>query len=211
HSFENIRLVEIVGSDRIEKPFQVTTDTAPRFSWKLDGVTPVGTKRIFELVKGKPTSAPPMFADKQPDELVLGRADGRRLLTYHYTVKAPPEGVDPLYARSGYIHPLYTPAGNVLTRIQPPDHYHHYGLWNPWTRVSYGGKEYDLWNLKDHKGTVRFVRFDQVTQGPVSAGFDAVHDHVIFENEYEERIIRENWKIQVFPLDENRYICDITS
>src|SRR5690606_9491803 len=162
HSFENIRLVEIVGSDRIEKPFQVTTDTAPRFSWKLDGVTPVGTKRIFELVKGKPTSAPPMFADKQPDELVLGRADGRRLLTYHYTVKAPPEGVDPLYARSGYIHPLYTPAGNVLTRIQPPDHYHHYGLWNPWTRVSYGGKEYDLWNLKDHKGTVRFVRFDQV-------------------------------------------------
>jgi len=210
-SFKKVRLVEVIGDKREERPFQVIHQTEPRIYWKLDGVTPAGSKRIFELEKGKPVAVPPAIADKQENDLVLKQPDGKSLLTYRYTVKAPPGGVDPLYARGGYIHPLNTPAGKVLTRIQPPDHYHHYGLWNPWTRISYGGKEYDLWNLKDNKGTVRFVNFDDIEQGAIAAGFNAVHDHVIFNNGREENIIRENWKIQVFPVDEYRYICDIIS
>lgn len=210
-SVNKIRLVEIVDGKRVEKPIQVINDKEPYIYWKLDGVTPAGSKRIFELEKGKPVKVPPIRADKQADDLILKRPDEKPLLTYRYTIKAPPQGVDPLYGRGGYIHPLYTPSGKVLTRIQPPDHYHHYGIWNPWTKISYEGKEYDLWNLKDNKGTVRFVKFDQIDQGPVSAGFDAVHDHVIFDSGQEESIIRENWKIQVFPVDEHRYICDITS
>lgn len=210
-SAKKIRLVEIAEGRRVEKPFQVINHTETHIYWKLDGVTPAGSVRIFEFEKGTPTEVPSTLADKQLDDLVLKRQDKQTLLTYRYTVKAPPKGVDPLYGRGGYIHPLYTPSGKVLTRIQPPDHYHHYGIWNPWTKISYDGKEYDLWNLKDHKGTVRFVKFDRIAQGAVFAGFDAVHDHVIFNEGQEERIISENWKIQVFPMDENRYACDITS
>jgi len=210
-SMKKVRLVEIIGGKRVEKPFQVVSEKEARIYWKLDGLTAAGSTRTFEFEKGKPTGAAPVLADKQHDDLVLMQPDKKPLLTYRYTVKMPPQGVDPLYGRGGYIHPLYTPSGKVLTRIQPPDHYHHYGIWNPWTKISYGGKEYDLWNLKDNKGTVRFAHFDQIDQGPVFAGFEAVHDHVIFHTGQEENIIRENWKIQVFPVDESRYFCDITS
>ena len=83
---------------------------------------------------------------------------GKPVLSYNYAVTPAPEGVSDVYARSGYIHPAWTPSGFVLTEIQPRDHYHHYGIWNPWTKVEYEGKLYDLWNLGERKGTVRARR-----------------------------------------------------
>lgn len=149
--------------------------------------------------------------DKGADELVLKNPEGKPLLSYRYTVKAPPKGVDASYGRAGYIHPLQTLSGKVLTTIQPADHYHHYGLWNPWTHVEYKGKLYDLWNIGDKKGTVRFVEFKDVFQQKKEAGFEAIHDHVIFDGDTETVIMRENWRIVVSQLDGNRYLCDIRS
>ncbi|MGK6351675.1 PmoA family protein [Parapedobacter sp. DT-150] len=163
-------------------------------------------------VRGQPTGNDKLYSvDKGPDELVLKNPAGQALLTYRYTVKAPPAGVDAAYGRAGYIHPLKTPAGKVLTNIQPADHYHHYGLWNPWTHVEYKGKLYDLWNIGDKKGTVRFVEFKDTFHDAEKAGFDAVHDHVIFDGGTETVVIRENWKVAVSQLDANRYQCDIQS
>jgi len=145
------------------------------------------------------------------DELVLGNPEGKSLLSYRHALKHPPAGVDPAYARSGYVHPLQTLAGKVLTNIQPADHYHHYGLWNPWTRVECRGKVYDLWNLGDKQGTVRFAGFQDLFGGPKDAGFDAVHDHVVFDGEKETAIIREHFCIRVSQLDKVRYRLDLHS
>lgn len=150
-------------------------------------------------------------AVKGSDELVLSDREGRPLLTYRYTVKPPPPGVDAAYGRAGYIHPLRTISGKVLTQIQPADHYHHYGLWNPWTHVGYQGKMYDLWNIGDRKGTVRFVEFADIFQRKKRAGFEAVHDHVIFDGGHETVIMREHWRIAVSSLDANCYAVDIRS
>ena len=57
------------------------------------------------------------------------------VLTYVHSETLPPEGVDPIFKRSSYIRSTDLPGGQVLTRIQPEDHYHHYGIWNPWTRT----------------------------------------------------------------------------
>src|SRR5688500_1229936 len=66
---------------------------------------------------------------------VTFRADNKNLLSYQYQTVYPPAGQDTNYKRSGFIHPVCTPDGQMLTRIQPPDHYHHYGIWNPWTHT----------------------------------------------------------------------------
>ena len=50
------------------------------------------------------------------------------VLVYHKAEMPPPEGADPSYARSGFIHPLCSPSGAVLTGIHPDDHLHHLGL-----------------------------------------------------------------------------------
>ncbi|MGV3761152.1 DUF6807 domain-containing protein [Parapedobacter sp.] len=156
-------------------------------------------------------SGKPYSAVKGADELVLSNREGNPLVTYRYTVKPPPPGVDAAYGRAGYIHPLQTISGKVLTHIQPADHYHHYGLWNPWTHVEYKGKMYDLWNIGDKKGTVRFVEFAEIFQDTKHAGFEAVHDHVVFDDGRETVIMRENWRIAISQLDANRYAMDIRS
>jgi len=149
--------------------------------------------------------------EKGPDDLVLKNPAGKSLLTYRYTVKQPPAGVDKAYGRAGYIHPLNTPSGKVLTTIQPEDHYHHYGLWNPWTHVEYRGQLYDLWNIGDKTGTVRFVSFEDTFSDAEKAGFETVHDHVVFDEGKETVIMREHLRITVSQLDAHRYQCDIYS
>ena len=83
-----------------------------------------------------------------------------------------PEGTNTLYRRKGaFIHPLYSPAGKILTSIQPDDHYHHYGIWNPWTRVVVEGRTVDFWNLAEGQGTVSHSGILSTFSGQLYSGF----------------------------------------
>jgi hypothetical protein len=121
----------------------------PVLFWILSGKTPAGTARTF-IAKSKKTKLSegrPMKVEDTQKALILTK-NGQSALQYNYAHLDPPSGVDQAYGRTGgYIHPAYSPKGNVLTNIQPRDHYHHLGIWNPWTRVVYDGKRYDLWNI----------------------------------------------------------------
>ncbi len=108
------------------------------------------------------------------------RNEGRDVLCYQYGTHYPPPGVDTAFKRSGYFHPVNAPHGQTLTRIDAPDHYHHYGIWNPWTHVEWQGKIYDLWNLKDRKGTVRFEKFNEIKEDRKKSSFSFRHQHVAF-------------------------------
>lgn len=81
------------------------------------------------------------------------------LLTYHTAMAGVEEGVKSEFKKSGFIHPLRTLSGQLLTRIQPSGHYHHYGIWGPWTKTTVQGREVDFWNLGDGKGRVDFDQF----------------------------------------------------
>jgi hypothetical protein len=112
----------------------------------------------------------------------------------------PPEGVDSAYRRGGFIHPAWSPAGNVLTRSMPDDHHHHLGIWNPWTRILYGDTLYDLWNLGLKQGTVRAGALTNITEGSVCSGCDAALEHVIYTPEGEKTIMKEIWKLKTWHI-----------
>ena len=44
----------------------------------------------------------------------------------------------------GYIHPLSTPSGIVLTDVAPSDHKHHRGVFLAWVEM-HGAKDADFW------------------------------------------------------------------
>lgn len=137
---------------------------------------------------------------------------GHYLLGYQYEEVYPPAGIDSAFRRAGFVHPLNTLSGRTLTRIQPPDHYHHFGLWNPWTRIQYQGKVYDLWNLGDKQGTVRVKDVKEIKGKNGVVGFKAKHAHVIFPAaDQEQPIMEEDWELKITPLDKQKYSCDITS
>ncbi|WP_160150067.1 PmoA family protein [Parabacteroides sp. Marseille-P3160] len=139
----------------------------------------------------------PMDVEDTHKALILKR-NGKNILQYNYVWMDPPEGVDKSFGRSGFIHPAYTPSGYILTRIQPKDHYHHYGIWNPWTHVLYDGTMYDLWNLGDKKGTVRARKIEKIYKGEVFSGYEASLDHYIFSTVGEKIIMDELWNVKAW-------------
>ena len=99
------------------------------------------------------------------------------ILTYHVAAVPPPKGVDRVFDRSGFIHPMHAPAGGVVTGIHPDDHYHHLGLWHAWVKTEYNGKKGpDFWNLNARTGRVRHAGIKAVR----AAGFTVAQEQVAY-------------------------------
>lgn len=208
----SMRLVEVLGKERKAVPFQVEKKGARILNWIIRPGAQAGTVRVFELIRGKPLMPSGNISAEKVDGALTISMKGKNLLRYNYKTMYPPKGVDTAFKRSGFIHPLWTPHGQELTRINAPDHYHHFGLWNPWTKVLFEGDTIDFWNLKDRKGTVRFVKFTSVNQGPVYADYQVQHDHIAFAKDGKEKVVlNELQTVRVFQPEENPdyYIADI--
>ncbi|MHC4463847.1 MAG: DUF6807 family protein [Planctomycetota bacterium] len=85
--------------------------------------------------------APPTVkAIKNPSFLQI-QVDGSKVLQYNHALVPPPESKSENCTRSGFIHPLWSPYGNILTEMHPPDHIHHMGIWMPWTNAEFEGRK----------------------------------------------------------------------
>jgi hypothetical protein len=83
------------------------------------------------------------------------------VLTYNFATVPVPSDVTGKYAvaRSDYVHPLYGPGGEVLTKDYSPDHPHHRGLYWAWPEVTWKGETRDLHALQGvFARPVRIVR-----------------------------------------------------
>jgi len=154
----------------------------------------------------------PFGYKKEDGDLMLTHND-KSLIHYRYQTKMPPQGVNPLYQKSGYIHPVISSKGDTLSRIQPPDHYHHYGIWGPWTRTRIDDVGVDFWNLKEGQGTVLFKSFNGFESGKVFAGFSANQEHInLTAKEGPKVAINEELNVKVWINNKpNQYFIDYTS
>ena len=164
----------------IPVPCQVDPGPPRRLCWILPGRTPAGKTRTFVLrgVKGTRAKAVKVTRDDKALEISLGKA---KVLRYNHAVVPPPKGVAAKYGRSGFIHPLWSPDGQVLTQIHPRDHLHHMGLWHPWTRSKFEGRRVNFWDLRGERGTVRFAKFISTASGSVFGAFTALQEHVVLK------------------------------
>lgn len=203
-------LVEWVDGQPQPINFQIVHENGRKLLWMLDPKKK-GLRTFKLLERGATPSAPVITSQVSDGGIVLANAE-RPLLRYNFATMMPPEGVSEVFKRSGFIHPFWSPAGKELTRIQAPDHYHHYGLWNPWTRVEYKGKSIDFWNLGEKQGTVRYANTIYRISGPVFGSFKVLHEHVVFHQDGEEVAINEVQGVKIFQQEEEKdvYIADIS-
>ncbi len=209
-----LQLYQVEGKTEVPVPSQLEEGKNPRLWFILKGELKKGGKREYVL---RTTTVQPdqdgigVEKDQQGLKLVF---KGKPILNYQFNEIYPPAGIDPLYKRSGFIHPLWSPGGEVLTRIQAPDHYHHYGLWGPWTKTHIKGREVDFWNLAKGEGTVRFSSFLAQIEGPVFSGFSALQDHIDFGAKGpDQTAIHELLDVCVWNLDPEKkiWLIDYTS
>jgi hypothetical protein len=212
-------LMEVKGTEKVSVASQIEPVKPSKLWWILTGTTPAGGKREYELLPGGITNDVVLDTGivkvvKDDKVLVLQKGD-RKVLQYNHAIVPAPEDMGrrvpevrrPLYDRSGFIHPLWSPDGLVLTDIHPADHIHHMGIWMPWTHTKYEGRRIDFWNVGDGTGTVQFDKFLSETSGPVYGGFQAGQEHVTRKRdpvsgrptpEVDKVILREVWDVRVY-------------
>ncbi len=177
-----LSMYEIKGNARTAIPFQIEMGRERKLHWSVTGGTNAGEKHVYEIEK-KPAKQPVWISATKRDGALVIHQGSKDLLSYYFKTVYPPEGIDTSYKRSGFIHPLWSPHGQTLTRIQPRDHYHHYGIWNPWTHVLYEGDVIDFWNINSKQATVRFVNFESIVDGSIYSEFEALHEHIVFKKD----------------------------
>jgi hypothetical protein len=210
---KQIVLYRIEKEQKISIPCQIESGHSTRLWFIPDRPIQPQEKVIFEIAfEDKKKPGVPITATTDSEAITLGHK-GKDILRYQHAIHDVPQGVKPIYRRSAFIHPLWSPSGEILTRIQPSDHYHHYGIWNPWTKTLVEGKAVDFWNLGAGKGTVRFAGIVSTVSGPVYACFKVRQEHVVLKPQ-EKVAMNELWDVRAFAAEiENRpvWIIDFTS
>lgn len=112
----------------------------------------------------------------------------------------PSSDIKPIFLRGGYIHPVMTPGGRIVTDDYPSDHYHHHGIWFAWTKTEFEGGHPDFWNVGDGSGRVDFEAVDQTWDGPVDAGFTSRQKYVALTGPLPKTVLNEQWEVRVYKV-----------
>ncbi|MCB0685973.1 MAG: PmoA family protein [Saprospiraceae bacterium] len=212
----DLQLRELIDGQQVPVPSQLEGGIETKIWWIMSGSTLPNQKRIYELWKmpnGSDQSTLSILDDGKNLNVQVGE---KPVLSYRYEKADLPPGVGAEFSRGGYIHPLWSPSGEELTRIQPPDHHHHYGIWNPWTHTEYEGQEVDFWNLGKKQGRVDLATKPVYEVGPVYADIKSELDHNVLSDssrEESETALNEKMEIRVWNADkaENGWVVDVVS
>jgi hypothetical protein len=213
---QELALFEIRKKEEIPVESQVDMNDGPKLFWILNQKLPKGEAReyVLKLIPAKTRLANSAIQVINTNGNLIIKSEGKNVLQYNFHPTPLPKGVSDIYDRAGYIHPLWSPAGEVLTRIQPPDHYHHVGIWNPWTQTEFKGKVIDYWNLNKAEGTIRPAIITSMTANDLYGGFKAIHEHVDLNGATKkgyEISLREEWNVRAWKLEKNAWVIDFIS
>ena len=207
-----LKLYELISGKLVPVSVQFSSGEKRHMHWKLSGKTEPNNVRVFILKQEKADFLTGnVRIDKENGAYVFFAGD-KPVLQYNSETMLPPEGANPNYQRSGFIHPLYAPNNAVLTNIQPPDHMHHYGIWNPWTKTIFRGEEIDFWNLAKEEGRIRFGGLTSLNQGAIFSSLQVLHEHVVWPYSLRETIaMNELQEIRVFDRNDGSFMIEINS
>lgn len=209
----NLVLNEITTTGEKAVPCQIEPGHSARLWFILNGISAKNSERKFllKLEEKVEVTQSKVSLKKDFKDLSL-MLNEKPILSYRYATMFPPDSVNPLFKRSGFIHPIWSPGGEVLSRIQAPDHYHHYGIWGPWTKTTIDGRAVDFWNLMAGEGTVKFAGFLSEAEGAVFSGFQALQQHIDFGAKGEDQIaMNEILDVRAWNIREGVWMIDYTT
>lgn len=208
---ENLSLVRVDNGTEI--PVQISTRGDQReLVWILRERLPQGTKRKYRLVSGKRLGKQEAGVTVDDDGKHLNvKVGGKPVLTYNHALIEAPKRDQAYYDKSGYIHPLYTPSGKIITDDFNPNHAHQHGIMFSWRKILFDGRENNGWDQKSQLGKVEHNQINSFTGGPVFGSFITTIEHIdLTKKEGPVTMLKETWQVRVFDL-EDQFLFDINS
>ncbi|HEV3026452.1 MAG TPA: DUF6807 family protein, partial [Planctomycetota bacterium] len=217
-----VALLLLLQETPIELPLPPGVDTAKPFAVVRadDGkeIPAQGTGTSIVLL-ARPEAAEYRIVERRPapfarvewtDEngAMVASIGGKKLLRYNRDLVPQP---DPVFSRSGYLHPVWSPSGRVVTSDSPPNHLHHHGIWSAWTSSEFEGRKSNFWESKEQQGRVECVKVEDVSSGPVYGGLRARHRFVNLNAPGGPKVaLEELWELRIYALTD-RYVFDLVS
>ncbi|KHJ39302.1 hypothetical protein PBAC_06160 [Pedobacter glucosidilyticus] len=166
------------------------------------------TSAIYKisLLKNQPKQKNSVAILKDAEKVQV-KIGSKKLFDYHIQTVYPPKGFPDYYARSGFIHPLYSPNGSILTDDFPKGHMHQHGIMMALTNTTFKGEKHDFWNQHSKLANVKHTEVLAIEEGPVFSSFKVKHQH--YSLKY-GAVLDEIWTVRVYPF-QNHFLFDITS
>jgi len=191
---------------------QRVPDEPARVAWLIGEPIKAGKTRRYRLAARDTGAAAALEVTCTDDgRHLLMKVGDRPVLQYNHAVVPAPEPLEPCFKRSGHIHPMFTPAGLIVTDDFPPDHAHQHGVFFAWVNTTFEGRDIDFWNQKKETGSVGHVEFKGTADGNIFAQFTAElrHDDLTAPGGTKQ-VLNETWTVRVYNLTE-RFLVDIES
>ncbi len=183
------------GPDGATVPLQVGDTRA----WFVLDRLAAGRERTYRLVPG-PVAADSVGLARQNRSIALSLDDQPVLRYWTDERPLPRPELDSIYLRGGYLHPVRTPSGRVVTGDYAEGHPHHHGVWSAWTNTEFRGRTPDFWNMQQGTGAVVPMALDSTWQGPVQAGLTARHRYVDHSAPEPTTALYEAWTVRVYDV-----------
>jgi hypothetical protein len=156
-------------------------------------------------VSSKKKSSPIRIVEEN-DQLKV-YSNNKPVFVYHKDIVSPPADSPSYYRRSGFIHPLYSPNGAILSDDFPAGHAHQHGLFASWTNTTFKNEFVDFWNQHLQKGTVEHIKVLGKEEGPVCARVDLL---LRYKSLQFGEVLQERWTITVYPFSDY-FLFDLKS
>ena len=195
---KTFRPTQCVLRDETSKLLPVQIDADGNASFVIPELKAGATKR-FQLEQVRDNARTNIVQAVRDHDWLTITASGRKALTFQGGPgELPSANIKPVFRQGGYIHPVFTPSGRIVTDDYPPDHFHHHGVWFAWTKTEFQGRHPDFWNVGDGTGKVEFVALDQSWSGPVHAGFKSRNRSVDVSAPTPVTVLTEQWVVTVY-------------
>ncbi len=145
---------------------------------------------------------------KETESTITILFQAKPVVVYNKQSPPVPAGIDPVYQRSGFLHPVSSPGGTIVTDTFPFDHPHQHGIFSAWVKTSYDGQPVDFWNLAGGTGRVLHERVVSTFVSQDSTGFEVDLIHRV-EGNPAVNVLRERWKVSVYPTDGDYHCFDL--
>jgi Family of unknown function (DUF6807) len=157
-----------------------------------------GKSKQYRIV---PSNSSEMRVKATADERLLRVTSGAdKIFDFRLQRELPEPAIKAAFKRAGYMHPVYSPSGRVVTDDYPSDHYHQHGIMFAWTKTEFEGRHPDFWNMGDGTGSVEFDGIGNSWSGPVHAGFTARLRYVDLSAPKPVNVLNEVWSVHVYAL-----------
>jgi Family of unknown function (DUF6807) len=179
-------------------PVQKVPDEDLRIAWILGEPLSAGKTRRYELCAAAETDSRKIVTVRDDGKRLIVEISGKPVLAYNHATVQSPDPEHPYYARSGYLHPVYAPDGQVLTDDFNPDHAHQHGVMFAWRKGTFEGRATNPWHQAEETGRVEHLKVKSYDSGPVFGQFAIKLRQVdLTDTDGPKPILDELWNLRV--------------